>query len=54
VLFRSLRTGEPPVLVRVQENRILLDLRTVAPAEEAALLTALRAALAAERREDST
>jgi len=49
-----LRTGAPPVLVRVQENRILLDLRTVAPAEEASLLTALRAALAAERREDST
>jgi len=47
-----LRTGVAPVLARVQENRILLDLRTVAPAEEAALLTALRAALGAERGED--
>jgi L-seryl-tRNA(Ser) seleniumtransferase len=47
-----LRTGTAPVLARVQENRILLDLRTVAPAEEAALLTALRAALGAERGED--
>jgi L-seryl-tRNA(Ser) seleniumtransferase len=47
-----LRTGTAPVLARVQEDRILLDLRTVAPAEEAALLTALRAALGAERGED--
>jgi L-seryl-tRNA(Ser) seleniumtransferase len=47
-----LRAGMAPVLARVQENRILLDLRTVAPAEEAVLLTALQAALAAERGED--
>jgi L-seryl-tRNA(Ser) seleniumtransferase len=47
-----LRTGVAPVLARVQEDRILLDLRTVAPAEEAVLLTALQAALAAERGED--
>jgi L-seryl-tRNA(Ser) seleniumtransferase len=47
-----LRAGAAPVLARVQENRILLDLRTVAPAEETALLTALQAALAAERGED--
>ena len=47
-----LRAGTVPVLARVQENRILLDLRTVAPAEEAVLLTALQAALAAERGED--
>jgi L-seryl-tRNA(Ser) seleniumtransferase len=44
-----LRAGEPPVLVRVQDERVLLDLRTVAPDEEAALLAALTAALAAER-----
>jgi L-seryl-tRNA(Ser) seleniumtransferase len=41
-----LRRGLPPVLVRIKEDRILLDLRTVAAPEEAALLQALRAALA--------
>jgi L-seryl-tRNA(Ser) seleniumtransferase len=44
-----LRGGDPPVLVRVQEDRILLDLRTVAPGEEPGLLAALTAALVAER-----
>ncbi|MBI2564114.1 MAG: L-seryl-tRNA(Sec) selenium transferase, partial [candidate division NC10 bacterium] len=37
--------GSPPVLVRIKEDRLLLDLRTVAASEEAALLQALRAAL---------
>ncbi|MBI2164662.1 MAG: L-seryl-tRNA(Sec) selenium transferase, partial [candidate division NC10 bacterium] len=40
-----LRGGSPPVLVRIKEDRLLLDLRTVATSEEAALLQALRAAL---------
>ncbi|MBI2454987.1 MAG: L-seryl-tRNA(Sec) selenium transferase [candidate division NC10 bacterium] len=40
-----LRGGFPPVLVRIKEDRLLLDLRTVATSEEAALLQALRAAL---------
>jgi L-seryl-tRNA(Ser) seleniumtransferase len=46
-----LRAGPAPVLARVQENRILLDLRTVAPAEEAVLLAALQAALGAGQGE---
>ncbi len=43
-----LRSGDPPVVVRVQEDRIVLDLRTVAPAEEPGLLAALTVALAAD------
>jgi L-seryl-tRNA(Ser) seleniumtransferase len=48
-LEARLRTGNPPVLVRVQDDRVLIDLRTVAPAEESALRTALVAALTAEQ-----
>lgn len=47
-LEARLRRGEPAVLARVQDNRILLDLRTVAPEEDARLLAAVTAALAAE------
>ena len=45
LLEARLRRGRPPVLVRIQEDRVLLDLRTVAPEEEPALLAALRDAL---------
>jgi len=38
---RELRRGSPPVVVRVAEGRILVDLRAVSPDEEAALLAAL-------------
>jgi L-seryl-tRNA(Ser) seleniumtransferase len=41
----SLRAGEPPVVVRVAEDRMLVDLRTVRPEDEPALLEALRAAI---------
>ncbi|MGH7534714.1 MAG: aminotransferase class V-fold PLP-dependent enzyme, partial [Gemmatimonadales bacterium] len=44
-LEARLRRGSPPVLVRIKEDRILLDLRTIADSEEPALLRALRAAL---------
>jgi L-seryl-tRNA(Ser) seleniumtransferase len=40
----SLRAGDPPVVVRVAEDRMLVDLRTVRPEDEPALLDALRAA----------
>ncbi|HWT80237.1 MAG TPA: L-seryl-tRNA(Sec) selenium transferase, partial [Candidatus Methylomirabilis sp.] len=40
-----LRRGRPPVLVRIKGDRVLVDLRTVEPADEAALLQALRQAL---------
>lgn len=39
---RQLRLGEPPVLGRIEGDRLLLDLRTVLPEEEADLLRALR------------
>jgi len=44
-LEARLRRGSPPVLVRIQEDRVLLDLRTIAESEEPALLHALRSAL---------
>jgi len=46
-LDTRLRTGESPVLVRVQDERVLVDLRTVAENEEAGLLAALTTSLSA-------
>ena len=40
-----LRRGRPPVLVRIKGDRVLVDLRTVAASEDAALLQALIQAL---------
>mgnify|MGYP001042385211 CR=1 FL=1 len=51
-LEARLRTGEPPVLVRVQDQRVLLDLRTVAPEDDATLLAAVAAVLTAARTGD--
>jgi L-seryl-tRNA(Ser) seleniumtransferase len=42
---RRLRAADPPVIARIEEGRLLVDLRTVAPAEEDALAAALRRAL---------
>ncbi len=47
-LARALRAGSPPVVVRVAEDRLLVDLRTVRPDEEPTLLAALVAAVRAE------
>lgn len=38
---RRLRLGKPPVITRVEKGQLLIDLRTVFPHEEAALLGAL-------------
>jgi L-seryl-tRNA(Ser) seleniumtransferase len=38
---RRLRLGKPPVIARVEKGQLLIDLRTVFPSEEAALLGAL-------------
>jgi L-seryl-tRNA(Ser) seleniumtransferase len=43
-LAETLRAGEPPVIVRVAEDRLLVDLRTVPATDEPALLDALAAA----------
>lgn len=44
---RLLRAGDPPAIARIEKGRLLLDLRTVAEAEEDDLLRALEAALRA-------
>jgi L-seryl-tRNA(Ser) seleniumtransferase len=36
-----LRAGTPPIIARVEEGRVLLDLRTVFPEQDANLVTAL-------------
>jgi L-seryl-tRNA(Ser) seleniumtransferase len=40
-LSTVLRSGNPPVITRVEEGRVLLDLRTVFPGQDANLATAL-------------
>jgi L-seryl-tRNA(Ser) seleniumtransferase len=42
---RRLRQGDPPVIARIERDRLLLDLRTVFPEEEEALVAAVRRAL---------
>jgi L-seryl-tRNA(Ser) seleniumtransferase len=44
-LARRLRTGEPAVLGRVRDGKLVLDLRTIFPEQEPALVEAIRAAL---------
>jgi L-seryl-tRNA(Ser) seleniumtransferase len=50
-LARRLRTGEPAVVARVQDGAVLLDLRTIDPADDGALAAALARALASRERE---
>jgi L-seryl-tRNA(Ser) seleniumtransferase len=60
-IARRLRTGDPPVLGRIHEGRLLLDARTVLPGEDEALIDAVVAAMPqavaddgdADRRDDS-
>ena len=44
-LLTRLRRGEPPVIARLEDGRVVLDLRTVDPAHDAALARAIAAAL---------
>jgi L-seryl-tRNA(Ser) seleniumtransferase len=44
-LARRLRTGDPAVVGRVDSRAVLLDLRTIHPADDAALADALARAL---------
>jgi L-seryl-tRNA(Ser) seleniumtransferase len=45
-LAGALRAGDPPVVARILEDRVVLDLRTVPPEEEAALRKVVAAATA--------
>jgi L-seryl-tRNA(Ser) seleniumtransferase len=46
-LAARLRRGDPPVVTRIEDGRVLLDLRTVAPEEDPELVARLRDALTA-------
>lgn len=48
-LLATLRRGATPVIGRVQDDCVLLDLRTVPPAHDAALAAAVRAAATGKR-----
>jgi len=48
-LLRRLRSQAPPVIARIEDDRIVLDLRTVFHEDEDALVTALRSALGASQ-----
>ena len=39
---RQLRSANPPVIARILENQVMLDLRTVFPDEEPALIMAVK------------
>ena len=45
-VMERLRQGDPPVVARIEDDRVLLDPRTVLPEEDEALLLGVRAALA--------
>ncbi len=47
-LARRLRSGDPPVIGRVGDGAVYLDLRTVCPGDDAALATAMARALGAQ------
>jgi L-seryl-tRNA(Ser) seleniumtransferase len=38
-----LRTSQPPLIARIEEGRVLLDLRTVFPEQDTIVIAALRA-----------
>ena len=43
-VMRRLREADPPVIARIEDDRVILDPRTVTPDDEEALLSALREA----------
>jgi L-seryl-tRNA(Ser) seleniumtransferase len=45
-LAARLRQADPPVIARIEDDRVLLDLRAVLPEQDATLETAVRGALA--------
>ena len=53
-LQSRLRAQSPPVIARIEDDKLLLDLRTVDPQEEISLIASLRAALASPARGHQT
>jgi L-seryl-tRNA(Ser) seleniumtransferase len=51
-LMTRLRAWETPIIARVEDNRVLLDLRTVAPAQDEIILAALAKIAGAVRSDD--
>jgi L-seryl-tRNA(Ser) seleniumtransferase len=49
-LARRLRTGDPPLLGRIEQDTLLLDPRTVDPRQDRILVKALHSAVAAAPR----
>ena len=47
---RALRLGDPPVVVRIEKDEIILDMRTIADEEESLLVAAVHAASSATRQ----
>jgi L-seryl-tRNA(Ser) seleniumtransferase len=45
-VMQRLRQGSPPVVARIEEDRVLLDPRTVLPEEDESLMAAVRGAMA--------
>lgn len=45
-VMRRLRESDPPVIARIEDDRVLLDPRTVLPEEDGPMLDALRSAMA--------
>ena len=45
-LDRGLRSASPPVIARIADGQVLLDVRTIAPSELAAVARAVQGALA--------
>jgi len=44
-LLRALRDGEPPIIARIEDGQVVLDLRTVDPAADRAMVQAIRSTL---------
>jgi L-seryl-tRNA(Ser) seleniumtransferase len=50
-ILTALRKSRPPIIARISEDRVLIDLRTVAPEEESLVERALSEATEPDRPE---